>query len=61
MKYSHALIINLPGYATKLVTKFDSVNQQFVPFEVSKPATRNNAQTGSMFKSKFCYLIIATR
>ena len=35
----HSLLI-FQGWPVILVTKLDSVNQQFVPFEVSKPATK---------------------
>ena len=49
----HSLLIfqgMLQGWPIKLVTKLDSVNQQFMPFEVSKPDNSlSNVQTGSMF------------
>ena len=45
--------MSFPRIVSKhLVTKLDSVNKQFVPFEVSKPATRLTACS----KSKFGYL-----
>ena len=44
----HSLLI-FQGWPIKQVTKLDSVNQQFMPFAVSKPANRSNVQTSSMF------------
>ena len=45
----HSILI-FQGWPIKQVTKLDSVNQQFMPSKVSKPASRSNVQTSSMFK-----------